>query len=330
MVRIGFQQVKSRELVVTEICRGIVIGLGEVIGGFCDGSLHNVSLARLDHKNRVVSGIILFSLYRLIGFLCLSAKSDGDLSRFILGSRNRLIGNDGFGGGDIPGIDGADGFIVRRFLIQTCLAFSLQLCLAFGFTFSLLLPALVQASLEPWDKAKQRTRLFDGAVKHEGGQYQTRSNQEQHKARYVEVGDEQLGKLIAMLATQIDEVRLQSGAEQRIKDVAHRTEEQRQPDHHERCAHERAQQTWDRPRSHQSLSESEQQDDEEQYRQAEPAIDAPFRREGAKCSDPVVHVVVRKEYLVPAQVFQDGLVVFAGDDERQESDAQQCCKQHNK
>ena len=112
MVRIGFQQVKSRELVVTEICRGIVIGLGEVIGGFCDGSLHNVSLARLDHKNRVVGGIILFSLYRFIGFLCLSAKSDGNLSRFVLGGRNRFVGNDGFGGGDIPGIDGADGFIV--------------------------------------------------------------------------------------------------------------------------------------------------------------------------------------------------------------------------
>ena len=180
MVRIGFQQVKSRELVVTEICRGIVIGLGEVIGGFCDGSLHNVSLARLDHKNRVVGGIILFSLYRFIGFLCLSAKSDGDLSRFVLGGRNRFVGNDGFGGGDIPGIDGADGFIVRRVLIQMCQAFSLQLCLTFGFTFSLLLPALVQSSLKPGDKAEQRTRLFDGAVKHKSGQYQTRCNQEQH------------------------------------------------------------------------------------------------------------------------------------------------------
>ena len=61
-----------------------------------------------------------------------------------------------------------------------CQAFSLQLCLTFSFTFSLLSLAFIQASLKPGDKAEQRTRLFDGAVKHEGGQYQTRSNQEQH------------------------------------------------------------------------------------------------------------------------------------------------------
>ena len=78
------------------------------------------------------------------------------------------------------------------------------------------------------------------------------------------------------------------------------------------------------------MSESEQQDDEEQHRQAEPTVDAPFRGEGAKRSDPVVHFVVGEEYLVPAQVLQGGLVILTGDDERQESDAQQCSEQHDK
>ena len=65
MVGIGPQQVEGGELVVAEVSRGVIIGLGKVFGGFGDWQLYRIGLASLNHKNRVIAFLLLL-LARLV------------------------------------------------------------------------------------------------------------------------------------------------------------------------------------------------------------------------------------------------------------------------